>query len=185
MAGWHHWLDGRESEWTLGVGDGQGGLECCDSWGHKESDTTEWLNWTELNWTEDTLTRSSCFAGLSQCWMPAIIFIFGDPIQNTYSFKINHGNSDSLHWMVVYLWSPKKKISLRDQRCGFSHSELCVARVLLKWKGIEKDSDRDIGRGQKECPSLFLARHLCTFSIGISQGCKGLIRPIPTTNILR
>ena len=48
MAGWHHWLDGRESEWTPGVGDGQGGLACCDSWGHKESDKTEWLNWTEL-----------------------------------------------------------------------------------------------------------------------------------------
>ena len=48
MAGWQHWLDGRESEWTPGVGDGQGGLACCDSWGHKESDTTEWLNWTDL-----------------------------------------------------------------------------------------------------------------------------------------
>ena len=44
-AGWHHWLDGRESEWTLGVGDRQGGLVCCDSWGRKELDTTEWLNW--------------------------------------------------------------------------------------------------------------------------------------------
>ena len=53
MAGWHHWLDGRESQWTLGVVDGQGGLACCDSWGHKESDTTEWLNWTELNWAQD------------------------------------------------------------------------------------------------------------------------------------
>ena len=48
MAGWHHWLDGRESEWTPGDGDGQGGLACCDSWGRKESDTTERLNWTEL-----------------------------------------------------------------------------------------------------------------------------------------
>ena len=48
MAGWHHGLDGRESEWTLGVGDGQGGLACCDSWGRKESDTTERLNWTIL-----------------------------------------------------------------------------------------------------------------------------------------
>ena len=48
MAGWHHWLDGRESEWSLGVGDGQGGLACCNSWGQKESDTTEQLNWTEL-----------------------------------------------------------------------------------------------------------------------------------------
>ena len=51
MAEWHHGLDGRDSEWTLGVGDGQRGLACCDSWGHKESDTTEWLNWTELNWS--------------------------------------------------------------------------------------------------------------------------------------
>ena len=50
MAGWHHRLDGHKFEWTPGVGDGQGGLACCDSWGHKESDTTEWLNWTELNW---------------------------------------------------------------------------------------------------------------------------------------
>ena len=48
MAGWHHRLNGHEFEWTLGVGDGQGGLACCDSWGCKESDTTEWLNWTEL-----------------------------------------------------------------------------------------------------------------------------------------
>ena len=48
MAGWHHRLDGRESGWTPGVGDEQGGLACCDSWGHKESDTTERLNWTEL-----------------------------------------------------------------------------------------------------------------------------------------
>ena len=49
MAGWHHWLDGRESGWTPGVGDGQGGLACCDSWGRKESDTTQQLNWTGLN----------------------------------------------------------------------------------------------------------------------------------------
>ena len=48
MAEWHHWLDGCEFEWTPGCGDGQGGLACCDSWGRKESDTTEWLNWTEL-----------------------------------------------------------------------------------------------------------------------------------------
>ena len=49
MAGWHHRIDGREFEWTLGVGDGQGGLACCSPWDHKESDTTDRLNWTELN----------------------------------------------------------------------------------------------------------------------------------------
>ena len=48
MAGWHHRLDGRESEWTPGVGDGQGGLACCDSWGHRVGH--DWV--TELNWTE-------------------------------------------------------------------------------------------------------------------------------------
>ena len=51
MTGWRHQLDGRESEWTPGVGDGQGGLAWCDSWGHKELDTTERLNWTEAVFT--------------------------------------------------------------------------------------------------------------------------------------
>ena len=50
MAGWHHRLDGREFEWTPGVGDGQGGLACCNSWGRKESDTTERLIWSDLIW---------------------------------------------------------------------------------------------------------------------------------------
>ena len=49
MAGWHHLLNGHEFEWTPGVGDGQGGLACCESWGRKELDTTEQLHWTELN----------------------------------------------------------------------------------------------------------------------------------------
>ena len=50
MAGWHHGLDGREFEWTPGVGDGQGGLVCCNSWGRKESCPHDWA--TELNWTD-------------------------------------------------------------------------------------------------------------------------------------
>ena len=52
MAGWHHWLNECESEWIQGVCDGQGGLVCCDSWGRKESDMTERLDWTELNWLQ-------------------------------------------------------------------------------------------------------------------------------------
>ena len=48
MAGWHHRLAGHEFEWTLGDGDEPGGLACFDSWGRKESDPTERLNWTEL-----------------------------------------------------------------------------------------------------------------------------------------
>ena len=53
MAGRHHWLNGHGFGWTLGVGDGQGSLVCCNSWGCKESDTTERLNWTSQN--ESTL----------------------------------------------------------------------------------------------------------------------------------
>ena len=49
MVGWHHRLDGHGSGWTSGVGDGQGGLVCYGSWGRKESNTTERLNWTELS----------------------------------------------------------------------------------------------------------------------------------------
>ena len=46
MVGWHHGLNGHEFGWTLGVGDGQGVLACSSPWGRKESDMTEWLNWT-------------------------------------------------------------------------------------------------------------------------------------------
>ena len=59
MVGWHHWLNGHEFGWTPGVGDGQEGLACCGSWGHKESDMTEQLNWTELRGLSPELHSSS------------------------------------------------------------------------------------------------------------------------------
>ena len=73
MAGWHHRLDGREFEWTPGVGDGEGGLACCYSWDRKESDTTELLNWTELKPT-NILGLCSCS---SQCkrWKKLISYV--------------------------------------------------------------------------------------------------------------
>ena len=66
MAGWHHWLNGPESEWTQGVGDGHGGMVCCNSWGCKESDMTERLNWTvapEMFWDVNKLELSYLL-----CW---------------------------------------------------------------------------------------------------------------------
>ena len=51
MVGWHHQLNGHEFEQAPGVGDGQGSLVYCSSWGRKELDTTEQLKWTKLNWT--------------------------------------------------------------------------------------------------------------------------------------
>ena len=93
MAGWHHWLDGYEFEWTPGVGDGQGGLACCDSWGHKESETTERLNWTEwivmlsiISCTyrlfTHSLRRNVSFVHflielfLLFCWILSVLYIF-------------------------------------------------------------------------------------------------------------
>ena len=73
MVGWHHWLDGHGFGWTLGVGDGQGGLACCGSWGLKESDTTEWLNWTEL--MMNSVWSSISIKAMSNCsWTMFILY---------------------------------------------------------------------------------------------------------------
>ena len=56
MVGWHHRLNGHEFEWTPGVGDGQGGLECCSPWGHKKWDLTEQLNWVKVKVAQQCLT---------------------------------------------------------------------------------------------------------------------------------
>ena len=65
MAGWHHHLDGHEFEQALGIGHGQGGLVCCSPWGHKESDTTEQLNWTELKYPSFYLPTYDIYLCLS------------------------------------------------------------------------------------------------------------------------
>ena len=88
MAGWHHGLNGRESEWTVGVGDGQGGLACCDSRGRKESDMTERLNWTELN----------------ICYLKSIIFTSGRQGLITSQFPRIFSLLWFLHWDFYWLW---------------------------------------------------------------------------------
>ena len=75
LAGWPHRLDGRESEWTPGVGDGQGGLACCNSWSRKELDTTERLNWTDIlrveltNWIWSISIREGAINDGSQSFL--------------------------------------------------------------------------------------------------------------------
>ena len=68
MAGWPHWLDGHEFEYTPGVGDGQGGLTCCDSWGRKEADTTERQNWTEIVRWDQSLLQLSMYRESDRNW---------------------------------------------------------------------------------------------------------------------
>ena len=68
MVGWHHQLNGHEFEWTPGAGDGQGGLACCSPWGHKESDATEQLNWTdELYLNKVVKNKPICFYSEYKC----------------------------------------------------------------------------------------------------------------------
>ena len=77
MVEWHHQLNGHEFGQTPGVGDGWGGLACCDSWGYKELDTTEWLNWTETNPKQDTCCMVLCdilgkVTDSKRSWLPEI-----------------------------------------------------------------------------------------------------------------
>ena len=102
MAEWHHQLDGHEFEWTPGVGDGQEGLVCCDSWGHKESDTTERLNWTEL-----TLFKPQSF------WF-CITTI--KPISQ-YTRDISQANTYREH-IQGYRWSKQANSVKRQRVCG-------------------------------------------------------------------
>ena len=68
MVGWHHRLDGHGFGWTPGVGDGQGGLACWGSWGHKVLETSEWVNWTEqllgcdYFWSRNYVNETCCDA---------------------------------------------------------------------------------------------------------------------------
>ena len=99
MAGWHHWLDGRESEWTPGVGDGQGGLACCDSWDRKESDTTEQLNWTELNWISSTMLQ----VFYREISFIVLIYIYNENFENEVK------KTTKYHWKklvkrLLYSW---------------------------------------------------------------------------------
>ena len=134
MAGWHHWLDGREPEWTPGVGDGQGGLACCDSWARKESDATEPLNWNErvawwFIWNENW---SVIFPDFSFC---TLFFSAKYDIKNTNRRKKYHG---FLSWAPcikshVYLWMTWLKVwHLLQNNLGSSRKE---------WVGIQMKQD--------------------------------------------
>ena len=100
MAGWHHGLDGRESEWTPGVGDGQGGLACCSSWGHKESDTTERLNWTEPMGCTHVLSppneRKTLWKNLGFVWLLARV---------TYEHAIGWKQERNVTILILLGWA--------------------------------------------------------------------------------
>ena len=106
IRGWDGWMasliDGRESEWTPGVGDGLGGLACCDSWGRKESDTTERLNWTEL-------MLSTCISSVKLLFMPfalistgALLFFSLFPKSAFHFHLLIHTFNKYYYWFLLW-----------------------------------------------------------------------------------
>ena len=88
MGGWHHQLDGHEFEWTLRVADGQGGLVCCDSWGRKEADTTERLNWTEYKIKSWKKNKTKLISKMhTSCHSPKVFpkFLTSERIRKTFA----------------------------------------------------------------------------------------------------
>ena len=98
MAGWHHRLVGRESEWTPWIGDGQGGLECCDSWGRQESDMTEQLNW-------------QCRRPGFDLWVGKIP---GEENSNPLQYSCLENPMDRGAWQAAVPWVAKSRTRLRD-----------------------------------------------------------------------
>ena len=106
MVGWHHWLNGHEFEWTLGVGDGQGSLVCYSPWGHKESDMIEWLNWTdnhkvwysEVRYISLTINTSLC------CYLIFIIILIALEEANMWLYQNLCKKTPKLRLITVFLF---------------------------------------------------------------------------------
>ena len=120
IAGWHHRLDGHEFEWTLGVGDGQGGLACCDSWGRKESDTTERLNWTEMKWDNHGWITSTVINSRIE-----LVFSFpekhGQMQESRFLLRRKSGKWVNKTCLLERIWKRKKKgicaIAIAEKLC--------------------------------------------------------------------
>ena len=100
MAGWHHRLNGHGFGGTPGVGDGQGGLVCCDSWGHKESDMTEGLN----SLTDLLVCAAATAKSHQSC--PTLC----DPIDGTQQAPLSLGFSRQEYWSGLPFPSPSKEL---------------------------------------------------------------------------
>ena len=93
MVGWHHQVNGHKFEQALGVGDGQGSLACYSPWGLKESDTTEQLNWTELNIPLYILLHIHLLMLLMDTWVAStfwllwIMLLWTWPVFNRFGYN--------------------------------------------------------------------------------------------------
>ena len=139
MAGWHHRLDGHEFEQTPGVGDGQGGLACCNFWGRKESDMTKWLNWTELNHFQHHHTRFLSFRCRHNIiWLENISLTFGQEFLSMSCFClenkfINAGKVSSGDFRgqgSCYGWGERRNVLFFTKKPG-EERETSFRRVYI------------------------------------------------------
>ena len=129
MVGWHHWLNGHGFGWIPGVGDGQGGLVCWGSWGHKESDMTQWLDWTELNMVVRIFLGIAFFRlewrpfqSCGHCWVFQICWHIKCSTFKASSFRIWSSStgipSPPLAFFIVML--PKALLTSQSRMAGSS-----------------------------------------------------------------
>ena len=144
MAGWHHWLDGRECEWTSGVGDGQGGLACCDSWGRKESDTTEWLNWSDPEIPTNPLHPYAPY--VSPCLAQII-----DGFSASYLLTQDLFSSYKVLSTCPHCWIVSDLESVRE-----SLLTIVSARAQLVWCCLTWHSEREESDCDEHFPKLFI-----------------------------
>ena len=108
MARWHHRLDGRGFGWALGVGDGQGGLVCCNSWCRKELDLTEWLNWTEqFPWRRK--------------WQPTPVFFLENSIDREAYGGLQSMGLQTTNTFTFFFNSTSKNNLLQELFCTYMH----------------------------------------------------------------
>ena len=149
MAGWHHWLDGRESEWTPGVGDGQGGLVCCVIHGVARSRT--WLSdWTELNWTDihgeghGTPLQYSCLENTMDggAWWAAVHGVAKSQTQLsdfTFTFHFHAlekemtTHSSVLAWRIPEMGVTGALLSMGSHRIWHDWSNLAAAATDIQY----------------------------------------------------
>ena len=137
MVGWHHWLNGLEFEQASGVGDGQGSLVCCSPWGRKESDTTEWLNWTWWNGDRWKLWAwRSAQLPIPSCYLPRRLWFRENKVILTELLGWNHFKENLMRFLplspasqkttsfILWIWLPN---------CALRCFELLQCRRRVLW----------------------------------------------------
>ena len=164
MAGWNHWLDGRESEWTPGVGDG--GLACCDSWGHKESDTTEQLNWTEpyINGIENMQYVQQIINGFSSRTFFHFFILnrarrsYFPQVAKILAFLLKTSSHSFIIFAKLSLTSVTKFISKKE-------SLYVVCCILHTQKKKRKEKRKTLKAPNNKTQFQFIREHICLVKI--------------------